>query len=340
MANFDGNISTEISLSRILDEMIGDGTDLAVVIKFLHLHEKDIPDMFQDSAFVYDLYDFSSISSLDPFLVKHMADLPAIDCYFAMNLYASMKGKSVHALPELEAAVDRVRRDNLFLFEEKWGKKHPWEVLNGDISLWDYVDGIKDERDVRSFVRNSYAGRSLFMARNFLMLSPSAQFLVLNAIAAQVKNDWTNKGIVRNRVLAHFLLSLMRQMLRIGNTDMFNWMVNVSRADKPNLTGFKVLDELIARFPKSLSDMLCPEFGSGKATAEFVEVVFEMNLFGGQVEPMDVFLYIYLHTTSQFKEMKENADFLDEFFSLLFEWRELERLRDVKIGESNDDIQD
>ena len=339
MAIFDGNISTEVSLSRILDEMIGDGTDLAVIVKFLHLHEKDIPDMFRDSAFVYDLYDFASISHLDPFLVKHMADLPAIDCYFAMNLYAAAHGnKSVHALPELEAAVDRVRRDNLFLFEEKWSKKTHWEILNGDISLWDYMNSLKDVRDVRSFVRNSYAGRSLFMARNFLMLSPSAQFLVLTSISAQVKTDWTTKGIVRNRVLAHFLLSLMRQMLRIGNTDMFNWMVNVSDADKPTLTSFKVLDELIAGFPKSLSDMLYPEFGSGKVTAEFVEVVFEMNLFGGQVEPMDVFLYIYLHANSQFKGMKENADFLDEFFNLPFEWRELEKLRDVKIGGNDDGL--
>ena len=334
MANFDGNISTEISLSRILDEMIVDGTDLAVVIKFLHLHEKDIPDMFQDSAFVFDLYDFSNISSLDPFLVKHMADLPAIDCYFAMNLYASMKGKSVHALPELEAAVDRVRSDNLFLFEEKWGMKCPWEVLNGDISLWAYVNGIKDERDMRSFVRNSCAGRSLFMARNFLMLSPSAQYLVItqNVVnGVDVGGHWGSaKSLVRQRVYAHMLISLIRQMLVAGNVEMFNWIANVACLHhRDHYFSGKVLDEILMRIPhKSIRDMISPpSWTMPKST--FEEIVFETNMYGGQVDGVDVFLAIYLGGGSQLKGMRENSDLL-EFLSLPFDPSEAEMMKEGK----------
>ena len=332
MANFDGSISTEVSLSRILDEMIMDGTDIDVVVRFLRQHEKDIPDIFRDSAFVYDLYDFANIRDLDPFLVRHMVDLSAIDCFFAMNLYAAkVHERTVHTIPGLTGAVNKAIRDNLFFFLGNREQKTPISVLNGSISLWDYVNSITDIRDMRFFVRNSYMGRSLFMARNFLMLSSSAQFLVLSSIAPQIKNDWTTKAVVCNRVLAHFLLSLIKQMLRAGNTDMFNWILNVTCADKSSLVCVKVLDELRrVGFPKSISDMLCPEFESGKVTAEFAEVVFEMNLFGGQIEPMDVFLYIYLNRGKQFNSMLENTDFLDEFFNLTFEWRELEKLRDVK----------
>ena len=144
---FDGEISTEVSLSRILDEMLIDGTSREIVLKFLSQHESDIPDIFRDSAFAYDLYDYSINDELDPLLLKHMEHLRPIDCFFAMKQYAAVHGnKSIHAFPELESAIHNVMQESIFMAEDKWGKKIPWEVLNGD----EKTHGMPSARDTKS----------------------------------------------------------------------------------------------------------------------------------------------------------------------------------------------
>ena len=331
---FDGEISTEVSLSRILDEMLTDGTDREVVVKFLHQHEDDIPDIFRGSDFVYDLYDITLTSELDPFLVKHMEHLRPIDCFFAMKHYAIAHGnKSVHALPELEAAIQNVRQESIFLAEDKWGQKIPWEVIDGDTTIWDYINGMTDERDVRSFLRSNYLSRSLFVAKNFLRLSTSAQFLVItqnvvNGVAYGL--SWGSpKSLVRQRVNVHMLISLIRQVLAAGDVEMFNWIANVAGLHNHTcLFSEKFMSEVLSRIPhKSIRDMILPPSWTMPKPA-FEEIVFETNMYGGRVDGVDVFLALYF-SGKHIESMKKNKDLL-EFLSLSFDPSEVEHLKEAK----------
>ena len=55
--NYDSTISKDVSLSRVLDEMIVDGSDFDIIVQFLKSHESSIKDIYAHSVFVYDLYD-------------------------------------------------------------------------------------------------------------------------------------------------------------------------------------------------------------------------------------------------------------------------------------------
>ena len=55
--NYDSSISSTVSLSRILDEMIMDGAEMDTILHFLKTHESGLEDIYKQSAFVYDLYD-------------------------------------------------------------------------------------------------------------------------------------------------------------------------------------------------------------------------------------------------------------------------------------------
>ena len=333
--NFDGEISTEVSLSRILDEMLADGTDKEVVLKFLHQHESDIPDIFKDSCFAYDLYDITLNDELDPLLLKHMEHLRPIDCFFAMKHYAISKGgnKSVHALPELSPVIERVRSESIFLAEDKWGQKIPWEVIDGDTTIWDYINGMTDERDVRSFLRSNYLSRSLFVAKNFLRLSTSAQFLVItqNAVNGVAYGlSWGSpKSLVRQRVNVHMLISLIRQLLAAGDVEMFNWIANVAGLHNHTcLFSEKFMSEVLARIPhKSIRDMISPPSWT-MPKSSFEEVVFETNMYGGQVDGVDVFLALYF-SARHIESMRENRDLL-EFLNLPFDPSEVEHLKEAK----------
>ena len=331
---FDGEISTEVSLSRILDEMLTDGTSREIVLKFLSQHESDIPDIFRGSDFVYDLYDITLNDELDPLLLKHMSDLRAVDCFFAMKHYAIAHGnKSVHAFPELEAAIQNVRQESIFLAEDKWGQKVPWEVIDGNTTIWDYINGMTDERDVRSFLRSNYLSRSLFVAKNFLRLSTSAQFLVItqnvvNGVAYGL--SWGSpKSLVRQRVNVHMLISLIRQLLAAGDVEMFNWIANVAGLHNHTcLFSEKFMSEVLARIPhKSIRDMISPPSWT-MPKSSFEEVVFETNMYGGQVDGVDVFLALYF-SARHIESMRENRDLL-EFLNLPFDPSEVEHLKEAK----------
>ena len=85
--NYDPSISTEVSLSKILDEMILDGTDLPIVVSFLEGHDSQIGEIYKHSAYVYDLYDLAAHPyRINDFLAKHIVDLPGYDKCFAANL--------------------------------------------------------------------------------------------------------------------------------------------------------------------------------------------------------------------------------------------------------------
>lgn len=330
---FDGEISTEVSLSRILDEMLIDGTSKEIVLKFLSQHETDISDIFRDSAFAYDLYDITlRDEDLDPLLLKHMEHLRPIDCFFAMKQYAASHGnKSIHAFPELEAAIQNVRQESIFMAEDKWGKKIPWEVLNGEVAIWDYVNAMNDVRDVSSFLRSSYLSRSIFVAKNFLRLCPTAQFYVLSQTPKECNGTWGTREAVKARVSAYLVLSLVRQVLSTGDVETFNWIVNVAGLlNRSRYFSGKVIDEILMRIrQKSIRDMISPPSWTMPMSA-FEEIVFEVNMFGGQVDGMDVFLAIYLGGgKSQLKGMKENRD-LFEFLSLPFDPSETEMMKDEK----------
>ena len=58
--NYDSSISDQVNLSKVLDEMLVDGTEMEVVLAFLKSHENSISEIFKGSAFVYSLYDLGT----------------------------------------------------------------------------------------------------------------------------------------------------------------------------------------------------------------------------------------------------------------------------------------
>ena len=83
---YDSSISTEVSLSKILDQMILDDTPIDIIVQFLESHESCVKDIFANSVFVYDLYDVATSCSFpDKRLEKYICCLPPILMFFVLT---------------------------------------------------------------------------------------------------------------------------------------------------------------------------------------------------------------------------------------------------------------
>ena len=160
----------------------------------------------------------------------------------------------------------------------------------------------------------------MLMATNFLGFSTRAQFIILSAVADILGSSLSN---LRSKwYLANGVNTLLKQLLMIGDTDTFNWVVNVLKLDKSGHC--QILDSLWDNQFERIPSMLGERFG--RDLHSFEEVVFEMNMMETQFDVLDLFIYIYLFDGHFRKGMRENTELL-EFFNLPFDWNELERLK-------------
>ena len=333
--NYDNSISSEVSLSKVLDEMIMDGTDFKVVVAFLESHESQIEDIYRHSAFAYDLYDLAAHPyRINAFLARHVIDLPDADMCFASAFLANLL-----FLEDIYPEIMKELRDNLqgnsnlIHFRSRGYKGRFMEdakVASGDMDFNKLIEAISaDKRDVKMFLQESYLARSMLMAGNFLRFSTRAQYVILSSIGDIFGvNEWSARSPIP--YLAHALNTLLKQLLVSGETDMFNWVVNVLRLNNP--TNALILEKLwsdqFERIPSVLRNMF------HKALQTFEEIVFEMNMMETQFDVMDLFIYIYIHSPKIFKGMRENPELL-EFFNLPFDWNELEKLRSENLKSEN-----
>ena len=329
--NYDSSISTEVSLSKILDESIMDDTDSEIVQTFLKSHEQSIGEIFKQAAFAYDLYDLGVHAYKDnPFLLKHIPELHPVDKCFAASILASTvlelgeRGKLVELKDIMRGDSDMMN----FLRAGWQGHRIDREVISGETDLVEYLENLmNDQRDMRSFLSTSHLARSVFMASTFLNLTPGCQFAVLMGLKSAVDELHGRHWDESVKVYGHFVCSLLKQLLLLNETTLFNWVEKVIGISN-NLNHFieVVLEEFRRNIPVSIAQMMPREnvfFRPEKESASFEEVVFEMNMLLSEFEPCDLFLYIYLGGNKLFKGMKENSELL-EFFSLPFDWNKLD----------------
>ena len=314
--NYDPSISTEVSLSKILDEMILDGTDLQIVVSFLEGHESQIGEIYKHSAYVYDLYDLAAHPyRINDFLVKHIVDLPGYDKCFAANLLMGLLIQEDYR-PDIRNLLRKLISSDWDFSKFRGvgyrGLRDDILVAVGDIDISKVVEtATNDERDIRYILNHSYLGRSILMASNFLRFSTKAQFMVLKELS---------RSLYCNSPLVGPTNDLLKQLLIANEVDMFNWVVNVLGV---GYTGTEVnlalYEDMENRVPTKLAMI-------GKDEMTFEETVFDMNMVETQFDVLDLFIYLYNHCPNRVRGMVEFPDLL-EFFNLPFKWEELERLK-------------
>ena len=338
--NYDSEISLNVNLSRVLDELILDGTDIDTIVQFLKSHEKDIPDIYRGSAMVYDLYDFGAHPyRMDLFLVEHINDLRTVDFCFAVNSLATFlhaTGANSYVLGEIKkkyhGVVELVKFDRAG-WRGMYGEDR---FFNGEKNLVEWLNGTSDSRDFGSLISHSYLALSAFQASTFLQLKPASQFSLLKSLQECVleagRNHYSTKEIgVVYSVCGECVYSLLRQLLAINQIEMFNWVVDVlefkERYGSSTMILAAIRDVISSLIPKSLNDMVSGPGYDNKNRVSYEEVVFEMNLLDNGFEQTNLFLYIYLDGDYLLQGMKENKDLM-EFFNLPFDWEELKWLKD------------
>ena len=314
--NYDTSISTEVSLSKVLDEMILDGTDLGIVVSFLEGHESQIGEIYKHSAYVYDLYDLAANPyRFNDFLVRHIGDLPGYDKCFATNMLMGLLIQEDYR-PDIRNFLKKlIKSDPEFSkFRSagyRGGLQDDINVAVGDVDFFKLVEVMtKDERDINYLLNHSYLGRSMLMAGNFLKFSTKAQFMVLKSIA---------KSLNHTKPLVHATNDLLKQLLIANEVDMFNWVSNVLDIEYPsNEFNYALWEDMYGRCPKNLAAV-------GLEEMSFEETVFDMNMVETQFDVLDLFLYIYNHCPNRLRGMVKFPDLL-EFFNLPFQWSKLDKL--------------
>ena len=324
--NYDFSISTEVSLSKVLDEMILGGTDMEIILTFLKSHEGQIDDIYKHSAFVYDLYDLAAHPyQVNDFLVKHIESLPTVDMCFAGEYLAHFL-TTEDIYPDVLSKLRKILygNTNIIRFRSTGFRGRfldDTKVAAGDIDFNKMIEVVSaDKRDVRTLLQESYLSRSMLMATNFMNFSPRAQFVILSSIVDIFRFcGYTSR--YSGSCIGHSVNTLLKQLLVAGEIDTFNWVVNVLQVHSSNdaIIG-KLWSDQFERIPALLGERF------NKDLRTFEEVVFEMNMMETQFDVLDLFIYIYLFDQGLFMGMRKNVELL-EFFNLPFHWDELEKLK-------------
>ena len=342
--NYDNSISDQVKLSRVLDELILDGAELETIVKFLQQHERDIPDIYKHSAMAYDLYDLGRHPyRVDPFLVKHIDDLRETEFLFAVNSLATFSIATDDCKSLIRELKDRFhgRSDVAKFIRSGWeGVYGEDKFYTCETNLVDWLNKMVSAQDAAKFASRSFLAISAFQASTFLNLNPAAQFTLLKGLQEAFSNSRDLRGL-RNAdpvmacsVYGDILCGLLRQLLAVNNTEIFNWVLDVL-----GFNGGYCASTILQEAVKSSLYKLIPESISDKVRVSgyletrkedrisFEELVFDMNLLETTFEPYDLFLAIYLGKDYLLKGMKENKELL-EFFSPPFDWDGLKWMKD------------
>lgn len=332
--NYDSTISKDVSLSRVLDEMIADGSDFDLIVQFLKSHETNIKDIYAHSALVYDLYDIGRHPyRVDPFLVSHIDDLPKTDFMFAVNSLASFSVDTENKglLYELK---DRFRgnTDVINIIRAGWdGVYGEDKVYTCETNLVEWLNKMEGIHDATRFIAHSLLSLSAFQAFTFLDLNPATQFTLLKGFQKVFDEDILRVPGICGDILG----GLLRQLLVLNQTEIFNWVLDVLEFHGGHYCSQAYIRESVKgsiykMIPESLSDKVIESDLHQENVVDrmsFEEIVFEMNLLETTFEPYNLFLAIYLGNNHLLKGMKENKELL-EFFSLPFDWEDLNWMKD------------
>lgn len=318
---YDSNISTDVSLSKVLDQMICDGTSHEIIVQFLKSHESCINDIFANSSFVYDLYDITSLGYFPKQdIEKYICYLPIIPKFFVLTSYIDyaiatdlydQKKKYAHML-----SSDGEAKKYLSPY---CGLDSDRQFIGPDFNLIEYLDRIStmDGYELDNFLEESHLVVSAFSLKVFSNLSPVTRYLLIKKVAElldESKNNFINSGFVKEQyVLAYCVISLAKQSLFSGDIELFKHIRDIVFSVSKRATVFG--DFICSRIPEQLTR----EIRSGRKG--FVETVFDMNMIDTQFDTLDLFLYICLCNSNMWNSMLDNPDLI-EFFNLPFDYNE------------------
>lgn len=341
--NYDTTISNEVSLSKVLDEMIVDGSDFDLIVQFLKSHESSIKDIYANSAFVYELYDLILHPyRIDGFLVSHIVDLPAPYRYYYLASHM------IFGLDNLDSKYNFRYFKDLFknipfdydvpgnnFVKKISGYRRDRSFLLGEDDLIEYLNGLSAKNDMeymKQFIRNSYLVANVFTAKMFSRLNVNTRFLILVIIRNQFKEEflggrqfgYSSFSIDDCDYAMMGLVSiLLKQLVYFNAIDEFNWIVNVLEISEIPSAREVIGKMTMLKLPENIRHTI-------NTDAEFSEVVFDMNLVETQFDVLDLFLYIYIANPRLRGQMMEAIDLVD-FFNLGFEWKELEFIKNAVV---------
>lgn len=339
--NYDTSISDSVNLSRVLDELIMDGSPMESIVQFLHSHESDIPDIYRNSAFAYRLYDvMAHPDGIDPFLIEHMGELRTVEFCYAANAMT----ESIYGNNGSEVALARLRslykgNVNLVEFAKTLSIVPNFQdkFFNFDADIVDWLNRTSDQRDYSRVISHTYLGMSVFQAVSFMKLTPSSQFLLLKTIQEKIIEGDFPPSRIRDRgrirlVYGELISTLLRQLLLLNQIEMFNWVLSVLELEGQYgaalIIRLAIENSISGTIPEGLRQMVDLTYlTDSEKKASFEEVVFEMNLRETSFEPYNLFLYIYIDHDYLLSGMKQNKELI-EFFNLPFDWDGMKWLKD------------
>lgn len=323
MLTYDHTISREVSLSRVLDEMVMDDTPIEVIVEFLRKHSNSIPDIYKESALVFAIYDVfanpvSSISREDKaFLYDNLKYLSSVDLFYAgVTAIISEKYKDITLFGSIDTGlINKVRKSmstgdiitptrGIFC---GCSKDVEWIVnCNGVVELFNNANS--DIRDIGSLVGCSYLFKSAMMYYNFMAMDSTTQLLLLSCM-----HKYINRG--QTEVYVEIVFSLLKQLLYANQVEMFNWVLDVV-----NYGGWYVSTSLANHGFKFIPETIANEIRIKKSS--FAEIVFSMNMLNTQFDTLNLFMTLYFGYANLFSQ--DGVSDLMEFFNLDFDWNKLQ----------------
>ena len=311
---YDSSISTEVSLSKILDKMILDDTPIDIIVQFLESHESCVKDIFANSVFVYDLYDVATSCSFpDKRLEKYICCLPPILMFFVLTSCVELALEL--DLPDTRKKYAYIMKNNpsakswLSLYT---GLVDDRKFISAGIDFIKYLEVIiiKSQKGfwiLDDFIKKSHFLASAMLYRTFLNLSSTSQWVLINNVIREITGIKIH--IDRKEVLTYLLVLLMKQLLWSGHVDMFEYIKDMLSIQAKDCIRTFLFNSL----PSTIRDGIALE------GLEFEEIVFEMNMVDSTFDTLDLFLYAYICNSRMRESMMENKDLL-EFFDLPFSY--------------------
>ena len=318
---YDSSISTEVSLSKILDQMILDNTPIDIIVQFLESHDNCVEDIFSNSVFAYGLFDVAtSYSFPDERLEKYICFLPPISMFFVLTSCVDLaleldlpehRKKYAHMLGRnLDARKYLLIYDGFIKDREGISDGIDF-ITNLENIITKHQDGLYD---LDYFLKHSHFLESALSYNVFVNLSPTSQWVLIKNVIMTIDDD--NKKCLGSRfrenrveILTWLLMVLMKQLLCSGHVDLFKYIQDM--LSKQAKADIKVL--LFNSLPETIRNGIFPG-GLG-----FEEIVFEMNMVDSTFDTLNLFLYVCLYGGKLRKAMIENLDLL-EFFNLPFDY--------------------
>lgn len=303
---FDGQISSEVSLARVLDEMIVDDTDFNVIMEFLNTHKDDLDYIFRNSVFAFELFDIATHPNLrvDYGLIKWIEHLDRHSMFYALGglgLSPALSESMKYEVKRLKAShKDELRSLNLLYawFEYDTDVR----IANGEVDLVEFLNGIgTDLTRIRRFLRGSVFTKSVFMAKTFLRLDVGTKVTVLATIGDESEYN-------------PLVYSLIKQCLIIGDIDTVNSIFMVLNSGNEYVPKMEIRECARRGIPDNL---LYDKNGEIKP---FEEIVFDMPFHQDEFEPLDLFMFGYLNDFL-IQKIIEFPELVDEQFNLSFDWR-------------------